>query len=72
MFLKAEACHEGLRTQDSGPRTQDSGLRTQDPGLKTQDPRMAGLLLIISGPSGVGKTTITHEVERMLGGQFSV
>ena len=33
---------------------------------------MAGLLLIISGPSGVGKTTITHEVERMLGGQFSV
>jgi len=31
-----------------------------------------GLLLVISGPSGVGKTTITHEVERRLGGQFSV
>ncbi len=31
-----------------------------------------GLLLIISGPSGVGKTTITHEVERRLGGRFSV
>lgn len=31
-----------------------------------------GLLLIISGPSGVGKTTITHEVERRLGGVFSV
>jgi len=31
-----------------------------------------GLLLIISGPSGVGKTTITHEVERRLGGEFSV
>jgi len=33
---------------------------------------MPGLLLIISGPSGVGKTTITHEVERELGGVFSV
>ena len=31
-----------------------------------------GLLLVISGPSGVGKTTITHEVERRLGGVFSV
>ncbi len=35
------------------------------------DPR-DGLLLIISGPSGVGKTTITHEVEKILGGVFSV
>lgn len=33
---------------------------------------MSGLLLIISGPSGVGKTTITHEVERELDGVFSV
>lgn len=31
-----------------------------------------GMLLIISGPSGVGKTTITHRVERELGGVFSV
>ncbi|MEX0776649.1 MAG: guanylate kinase [Phycisphaeraceae bacterium] len=31
-----------------------------------------GFLLIISGPSGVGKTTITHEVERALGAVFSV
>lgn len=30
------------------------------------------MLLVISGPSGVGKTTITHEVERRLGGEFSV
>jgi len=29
-------------------------------------------LLIISGPSGVGKTTITHRVEAALGGVFSV
>lgn len=31
-----------------------------------------GLLLVISGPSGVGKTTITREVEKRLGGVFSV
>jgi guanylate kinase len=31
-----------------------------------------GLLLVISGPSGAGKTTIAHAVERRLGGMFSV
>jgi guanylate kinase len=31
-----------------------------------------GLLLVISGPSGVGKTTIAREVEGRLGGLFSV
>lgn len=31
-----------------------------------------GMLLVISGPSGVGKTTIVREVERRLGGCFSV
>ena len=31
-----------------------------------------GLLLIISGPSGVGKTTITHHVEKRLNAIFSV
>ncbi len=31
-----------------------------------------GLLLVVSGPSGVGKTTIVHEVIRKLGGEFSV
>lgn len=30
------------------------------------------MLLIISGPSGVGKTTITRQVEQQLGGRFSV
>ena len=32
----------------------------------------SGLLLVISGPSGVGKTTIARHVERELGGVFSV
>lgn len=36
------------------------------------DRAVPGLLLVISGPSGVGKTTITHHVERELGGVFSV
>ena len=31
-----------------------------------------GLLLIISGPSGVGKTTITHAVEKELNAAFSI
>ncbi len=42
--------------------------------MPSQDPTnaSAGLLLIISGPSGVGKTTITHHVEKRLNGIFSV
>ena len=31
-----------------------------------------GLLLVLSGPSGVGKTTIAHELVRRFGGHFSV
>ncbi len=37
-----------------------------------QPSRNAGVLLIISGPSGVGKTTITHAVEKALDAEFSV
>ena len=32
----------------------------------------AGLLLVLSGPSGVGKNTIAHEMLRRFGGHFSV
>lgn len=35
-------------------------------------PEQRGLLLIISGPSGVGKSTITHHVKDRLNGVFSV
>lgn len=31
-----------------------------------------GLLVVMSGPSGVGKTTIVHALEQRLGGAFSV
>ncbi len=37
-----------------------------------ESPVAKGLLLVVSGPSGVGKTTIVHEVIRRLGGEFSV
>ena len=39
---------------------------------QAENPTARGLLLIISGPSGVGKTTITHHVEKRLNGVFSV
>ena len=49
----------------------DHTLETGHPRLPTDTDN--GLLLIISGPSGVGKTTITRGVERSIGGSvFSV
>ncbi|MFO0782731.1 MAG: guanylate kinase [Phycisphaerales bacterium] len=35
-------------------------------------PAARGLLLVLAGPSGVGKTTIVHEIIRRFGGMFSV
>ncbi|MFM9170641.1 MAG: guanylate kinase, partial [Phycisphaerales bacterium] len=32
----------------------------------------AGTLLVIAGPSGVGKTTMVHDLVRRFGGAFSV
>ena len=40
--------------------------------MKIATEKSGGLLLVVSGPSGVGKTTITRELERRLGGVFSV
>ncbi len=37
-----------------------------------EGPHGEGLLLVMSGPSGVGKTTIVHELVRRFGGVFSV
>lgn len=38
--------------------------------MSSNDPN--GLLLVVSGPSGVGKTTIVHRMQQTLGGHFSV
>ncbi|HAI12608.1 MAG TPA: guanylate kinase [Phycisphaerales bacterium] len=38
----------------------------------TDTNKQTGLLLVISGPSGVGKTTITREVIKRLDAQFSI
>ena len=42
------------------------------PAMTAEPNNHGGLLLVISGPSGVGKTTITRQVEQRLGGVFSV
>lgn len=43
------------------------------PRMTTPSPSSPpGLLVVISGPSGVGKTTIVHDVIQRMGGVFSV
>lgn len=44
----------------------------QTGGLRRDGLRFDGLLLVLSGPSGVGKTSIVHELLRRFGGIFSV
>lgn len=45
---------------------------TQHPTTARAPRTNRGLLIVISGPSGVGKTTITHTLETRLGAVFSV
>jgi guanylate kinase len=40
--------------------------------MSVGNPASRGLLVVISGPSGVGKTSIVHEVLRRTGASFSV
>src|SRR5262245_43908056 len=40
--------------------------------MSSESHQSRGLLLVISGPSGAGKTTVAREIERRLGGVFSV
>ena len=49
----------------------ESQVRINSP-MNIASEKSGGLLLVVSGPSGVGKTTITREIERRLGGVFSV
>lgn len=48
----------------SAERTRRSGHSRSRDLLSSYPPRMSGMLLVISGPSGVGKTTIARSVEK--------
>lgn len=58
------------RLRPMGVRGHSTHDETFTAGAGKQD--HAGLLLVMSGPSGVGKTTIVHELIRRFGGMFSV
>ena len=45
---------------------------TSHPSAPAADAGSPGLLAIVSGPSGVGKTTITRRLEQEIGAEFSV
>jgi len=46
--------------------------RKHTPYTDAMEQSSPGLLLVVSGPSGVGKTSIVHEVVRRFRGEFSV
>ncbi len=51
---------------------QSSSSRSSDAQTPTHSTNVSGLLVVISGPSGVGKTTITRAVTDSVGAEFSV
>ncbi len=51
----------GLAGSNRGPRRESTPPRSRN-----------GLLLVVSGPSGVGKTTLTHRVRDRFDGIFSI
>jgi guanylate kinase len=54
-----------MKGPESGVRGPESfEFRTPDPGLQTPDSLMNGNLLIVSAPSGAGKTTLVSELVR--------
>jgi len=46
--------------------------RNRGPYTDSMERPPHGLLLVVSGPSGVGKTSIVHEVVRRFNGEFSI
>jgi guanylate kinase len=58
----SEPCEK--RPEAGGPPSAAAPASAAGPG--------PGLLLVLSGPSGVGKSTIAHELEKRFGGVFSI
>ncbi len=56
------------------PLNQDSqpAIRDNADGSTDENPTRSGLLLVVCGPSGVGKTTIAHTIQEKLNGIFSI
>lgn len=57
---------------DSAPMHPEAGTTSGTCGAQAAPAGGAGLLLVVAGPSGVGKTTIVREILRRFGGAFSV